>query len=540
MKKDEASHVIAYCRVSDPKQIQRGDGLNSQERTCREFARQRGLEIGEVFRDVLTGERADRPGLREVKAYLRKDPGTTLVVDHANRLGRDLLSYLLLRLELEKLGANLVSPVMEFGQDSSSRLVENVVASVSQYQRQHNAEQTQSRMKARVQNGYWVFQAPVGYRYDKAQGRGKIIVPDEPAASVVRDALEGFASGRFESQADVMRFLQDHPLFPKDSSGIIRNQRVSILLRNPVYAGYIEVPKWKISLMAGQHEGLISFETYQRIQGRLRGDAYAPRRRNVNEDFPLRGFVLCADCGTPFTACWAKGSHNRHAYYHCPKRGCESYGKSIRRADIEGEFEGLLHAMTPTETLFGVARKMLRKLWDHQQTNSASMTKALSAQLVKAERQVATFVDRIVETSVPAVITAYEERIRRLEAEKVAITERMASAQRPERDFDQTVRTALSFLASPWNLWHSERLEDKRTVLKLAFARRLEYRRGEGFRTAELSLPFKVLRQITGVENEMARPKGFEPLTPRFVVWCSIQLSYGRPTAWPWPRCAHS
>ncbi len=26
---------------------------------------------------------------------------------------------------------------------------------------------------------------------------------------------------------------------------------------------------------------------------------------------------------------------------------------------------------------------------------------------------------------------------------------------------------------------------------------------------------------------KMAHPKGFEPLTPRFVVWCSIQLSYG-------------
>ena len=28
--------------------------------------------------------------------------------------------------------------------------------------------------------------------------------------------------------------------------------------------------------------------------------------------------------------------------------------------------------------------------------------------------------------------------------------------------------------------------------------------------------------------GKLARPKRFELLTPRFVVWCSIQLSYGR------------
>lgn len=26
----------------------------------------------------------------------------------------------------------------------------------------------------------------------------------------------------------------------------------------------------------------------------------------------------------------------------------------------------------------------------------------------------------------------------------------------------------------------------------------------------------------------LARPEGFEPPTPKFVAWCSIQLSYGR------------
>jgi len=39
-----------------------------------------------------------------------------------------------------------------------------------------------------------------------------------------------------------------------------------------------------------------------------------------------------------------------------------------------------------------------------------------------------------------------------------------------------------------------------------------------------LSLNVKALNHLI----LLARPKRFELLTPRFVVWCSIQLSYGR------------
>ncbi|WP_206018260.1 hypothetical protein [Roseovarius nitratireducens] len=35
-----------------------------------------------------------------------------------------------------------------------------------------------NRMRARVQNGYWVFQAPVGYRYERVSGQGKVLVRD--------------------------------------------------------------------------------------------------------------------------------------------------------------------------------------------------------------------------------------------------------------------------------------------------------------------------------------------------------------------------
>ncbi len=58
----------------------------------------------------------------------------------------------------------------------------------------------------------------------------------------------------------------------------------------------------------------------------------------------------CADCGTPLTACWSKSRTGaKHPYFHCPKRGCENYGKSIRLDKIEGEFEALLQSVQPNE-----------------------------------------------------------------------------------------------------------------------------------------------------------------------------------------------
>lgn len=79
------------------------------------------------------------------------------------------------------------------------------------------------------------------------------------------------------------------------------------LLTRYVYAEYIEAPNWGITLRKGQHEGLISLTTFDRIQERLKGNAKAPARKDINADFPLRGFVLCNDCGKPLTACWSKG-----------------------------------------------------------------------------------------------------------------------------------------------------------------------------------------------------------------------------------------
>jgi DNA invertase Pin-like site-specific DNA recombinase len=307
MNKKQTNKAVIYCRVSSLKQTTRGDGLNSQETRCREFAKFRGLEVVKVFSDDMSGSLTERPGMKSMLAYLRqqKRDSFTVIIDDISRLARGLEAHLRLRAAINAAGAILASPSVEFGEDSDSQLVENLLASVSQHQRQKNGEQTRNRMRARVLNGYWVFQAPWGYRYERVTGRGKMLVRHEPLASVIEEALEGYASGRFDTQAEVKRFLESHPCVPRQRDGTFANARVTEVLTQPLYAGFLEAPRWDVSLRKAQHAGLISFQTFQRIQERLRGGARVPAREDIQADFPLRGFVCCADCDKPLTGSWS-------------------------------------------------------------------------------------------------------------------------------------------------------------------------------------------------------------------------------------------
>ncbi len=357
--------AVIYARVSSLKQKTKGDGLESQVTRCREFARMKGYQVVEVFRDDVSGKLIERPGMKAMLAFMRKNrtSGVIALIDDISRLARDIGTHLELRAAISGAGGFLESPSIEFGTDSDSILVENLLASVSQHHRQKNGEQTKNRMRSRMLNGYSVFQAPMGYRYERVTGRGKMLVPHEPVASIIKEVFEGFASGKFESQAEIMRFLESHPLFPKAQDGRVHPSRVALILNQPIYAGYIEAADWDVALRPAQHGGLVSFQTYQRVQERVQGQRAAPKRANLNEDFPLRGAVVCADCGTPLRSCYSTARNGtRHPYYLCQTVACTSYSKSIRRERIEGEFEALLKSVTPTEGLFKLETAMFADL----------------------------------------------------------------------------------------------------------------------------------------------------------------------------------
>ena len=154
----QSTKAVIYCRVSSVSQVEEGHGLESQETRCREYARRKGYEVVETFFEkAVSGGVQDRPSFNAMLGYIRaqQSSGVVIIIDDISRFARDIEGHWALRHALKEIGGKLESPQIKFGEDSDSVLVENLLASVSQHQRQKNGEQTKNRMRARVMNGYW-------------------------------------------------------------------------------------------------------------------------------------------------------------------------------------------------------------------------------------------------------------------------------------------------------------------------------------------------------------------------------------------------
>ncbi|WP_072377277.1 recombinase family protein [Hyphomicrobium sp. NDB2Meth4] len=509
------AQAVIYCRVSSQRQMKEGDGLASQETRCREYARHRGYEVVQVFRDEgVSGGMIDRPAVQLLLGFLRKHRTHArhiVIIDDISRLARDVVAHRQLRDSIDDAGGKLESPSIEFGEDSDSILVENLLASVSQHQRQKNAEQVVNRMRARVMSGYWVFANPVGYRYERKPGHGKILVPDEPTASIVREVLEGFATGRFASQMEIKRFLEGKPGFTSRHGKTVHLQKIREMLERPTYAGYIDAPQWGIAPLLGKHEPLITYETHLRVLERLKGRPVGALRKDTREDFPLRGIVACACCGHTMSAGWSKGRNGQYPYYFCQAKGCEESRKSIRKERIEGDFETLLDAIRPDAPLIDAFHELVSEVWAAGRKGQAEQHQTLKAELTEIERKSSQLMERLIAADNGVLIAAYEAEVRKLQERRIVLQERLASRGEEVIDFNLGYRTALSFIANPRKMWASDHLPSRRLVPKLLFGRGLHYNRKEGYRTGEIAYPFKALQAIRTGKYGLVEGAGFEP-----------------------------
>lgn len=514
MLQDNNPPALIYCRVSSDKQVRDGHGLSSQETRCREYARHKGYNVVQVFHEQgISGKLLDRVQMQAMLGFLTKNKQHPhiVIIDDISRLARSVEAHITLRNAIAAAGGKLESPSIEFGEDSDSRLVEHLLASVAAHQREKNAEQVKNRMRARVLNGYWVSGAPIGYKYAKQPEHGKILVRDEPVAGILATALKSFASGKLDNPSDMKRFLESQAEFPKNKKGEVYLQRVFDILNRVLYSGRITMPEWGIRNHPAKHEALITFEEWVLIQKRLKDGSNAPTRKNISDDFPLRGFVTCSACDMPMTSGFSKGRSRHYGYYNCHQKSCDLYGKSIKKELVESEFETLLKDITPPENAEEAITAIFKKAWEKRTHDRQRGLFATKNQLTDIERKIGGLIDRVVEADNGSLVAAYEKKIRELEDQKIILLEKIADQGRSVPDYNGHLRTALKMALNAHEIWVSGNLSLKRTVLKLCFTDKMSFDKKEGFRTAPISLPIRLAGQIAPTSSYMVEAAGLEP-----------------------------
>ena len=508
--------AIIYCRVSSQKQATEGSGLESQEQRCREYADSKGYHVEVVFKDSFTGggDFMNRPAMSQLIQYLDKYPFKkyTIIFDDLKRFARDTQFHIKLRLAFKARNATPECLNYKFDDSPEGTYVETILAATGELERNQNKRQVIQKMKARLDSGYWAFPAPAGYvmkRRDPIHGT-ILEYGNEKTVFLVKEILEGFANDRFRNQLDVKKFLDENNYLGKKYTSL---SSVKSLLTNILFTGYIEYPKWEVSRRQGHHKAVISLDTYQRNQDKLAGKAKVMTRKDMREDFPLRGFVTCSECLRPYTASWSRGKREKHPYYHCVTKGCPAYGKSVKRLDMEDAYKDKLKELKPKPLAVNLTKARALVAWNKKLKELETLKSNLQKSIDANNIQIGGLAERASESKNLTVTIVYENKIEKMVDENKKLQEKLDKINQAKPDFGTALEEVLGFIKSPYNTWQNGDLEIRNTISNMVFHSKPSYNRESGFGTPDFSIAIKLFEQFSSSNSQEVDPIGFEPMT---------------------------
>jgi site-specific DNA recombinase len=167
--------TIAYLRVSTEKQADFGVSLDAQRAKVEAYATLYDLTLVEVITDPAASAKSlERPGLASALSALKRGDADALLVVKLDRLTRSVVDLGSLISASQREGWDLLSVSEQIDtRTAAGRLVLNVLASVSQWEREAIGERTSAALQHKQSLGQYIGgRVPFGYRLD---GDGSLI-----------------------------------------------------------------------------------------------------------------------------------------------------------------------------------------------------------------------------------------------------------------------------------------------------------------------------------------------------------------------------
>ena len=233
---------VIYSRVSSHKQVREGNGLESQHASCMAHAQSMNIKVINSFEDAgLSGGNVNRPGLIELITFIGSLQHDVYVfIDDISRLSRDTHEYYALRRLIVSEGGILESVKNDLAETPEGKFFELIQIGVADLNRQLNRLRVMSRMRQRMLKGYWVFQAPVGYKKLKRPE----LIEDKRNSFLIKKIFEDFSNGKYSTYKQIKDSLEAKSLTNKKNRPFkLKDDFIKRLLSNSLYVGKIQYEK---------------------------------------------------------------------------------------------------------------------------------------------------------------------------------------------------------------------------------------------------------------------------------------------------------
>ncbi len=514
---------IIYCRVSSAKQVKEWNWLSSQEKRCRDYAENTlWISVEKVFNDEWVSWWVfERKSIQELFKYIdsNKSQNYIVIFEDLNRLSRDIQVHSLLKAEFKKRWVELASPNFQFEESPEWDFKENISVVVAQYEKDKNKQRVNSRMRARLEQWFWCFRVPIWFTYSECKNGWKIVVQDEQKAKVIKKWFEDYSNGIIDTTSELIKFFHKKWLHIVDINKKWNYKSLSTinnLLRNVLYTGYLELPKWNISLRKAKHSGIISMETYEKIQQRLISKSKKQRyiesnanRNDISTDFPLRGFLYCEESNGMLSSGWSRWKKEKFPYYTYPKKSSMKW-KWINRDNFHKDFESYLENIKPSDEFFEAFEYIVKQKIEERNKDKIIYKEKLQQEIKQIDKKIHTYINRIWNTQSEILISNYEWEIEKLELEKKKKTQEI---NQELKNVWTPLKNKIKKFKNSLDIWKKWNLENQKDLIKNIFPQGIPINKKKQVWTPTFSLIYQAFEVSKVSKIQLVELMGFEPMS---------------------------